>query len=272
MHASQVEMAAAPQRRWRRFVPLVILLVMGGWFARFAYLRISLEPTPRPEYWAEKIAALDPPPADCLSAKEILELLADRPFEAGFEAATSSQSGMYAGDQLAMLAGFWDESRADIAAAGRIFESSEFMELRRRLIDAADRGWVIHFEPTLNTAVPYASQFRAWSKWLVAHSRWSIEHARDNRAAVDDWRTVLRMSRSMERGGVLINHLVGVACVALVAQEMILESRAASTQTGAAMLLLESLGEARTANELLAGERYYTHSLLEYRYVRIGGD
>ena len=40
---------------------LTVVLALGGWFGRFAYLRIALRPTPRPEYWEAQLAALDPP-------------------------------------------------------------------------------------------------------------------------------------------------------------------------------------------------------------------
>ena len=45
--------------RWRRWAVVgVVALVLCGWFARFAYLRITLRPTPRPEYWEAELAAL----------------------------------------------------------------------------------------------------------------------------------------------------------------------------------------------------------------------
>ena len=270
MHAAAVEISAPPVRRKRRVVAILLLLVLGGWFARFAYLRITLEPTPRPEYWAEKIAALDPPPAGALPENAILSLLADRPFEVAYSAATSTQPYMYQGDPTAPLRGPWDATRIDIVEVGKVFESSEFIQLRRQLIDATHRGWNIRVTPTPTPALSHFSPFRAWVKWLVAHSRWSIEHAGDPESAAEDWRTVLRMCREIERGGIVINRLVAIGCVALLSREMILDSKDAPA--GTAGRLIEYVDALGSHERTFVGEQYFIDSTLEYRYVREGGN
>jgi len=58
-------------RRWRRRRDLLMaFLALAAWFVHFAYLRITLRPTPRPEYWAAQIAALDPPPPGAIFSRK----------------------------------------------------------------------------------------------------------------------------------------------------------------------------------------------------------
>src|SRR5215813_778602 len=69
------------RRRWRRWIALLAMLGAGAWFARYAWLRMTLRPTPRSDYWNEQIARLDPPGPDALSEADMRQVLASRPWE-----------------------------------------------------------------------------------------------------------------------------------------------------------------------------------------------
>ncbi len=83
----QADSSPKPKRkpRYLRIAVYALLLVLGIAFARFAWLRITLEPTPRPEYWQAQIVALDPPPEGALTKDEAARLIADRPWESSPE-------------------------------------------------------------------------------------------------------------------------------------------------------------------------------------------
>jgi len=275
MHAVDGDKPVLSRRRVRRLIVAALVVVGIGWFGRFAYLRITLEPTPRPEYWARQLEKLDPPPDGAASAEKVIGLLQDRPFEAAFAAASTQPAVQRAWwDETLVLYGPWDDSRPEIVVATKIFESQEFISRRKAMIDLSRRHWAIIMPPTPRGFATHLSSVRQWAKWLIVHSRWSIEHARDPSAAVEDWLTVLRLSRDITRGGVVIHHLVGVSMIALTAQEMMYardSARALPDSRGLVTQIDEVIGPV-SLEAVYGGERLLTHSLLEHWYVREGGD
>ncbi|MBP7934108.1 MAG: hypothetical protein KA354_05600 [Phycisphaerae bacterium] len=73
--------AFRPPRRKRRgwLVLLVVILALYAWFGRFAYLRITLRPTPRPDYWQAQLQALDPPGPGAITWTQAYKILAKPP-------------------------------------------------------------------------------------------------------------------------------------------------------------------------------------------------
>jgi hypothetical protein len=191
------------RRRWRLWVVLVVALALAGWFAHFAYLRITLRPTPRPEYWEAQLAALDPPPPGALSADAAELVLVNRPWEGG----PAFRKVFAQRDVTRVLRGPWDETRADIFVLTAIFKSQEFKDARAALVRAAQAGWREGF--SLAPGAGFSGLFghySGWSRILLVHSRWSTEHNDDVQAALEDWRITLRMSRQSRRAGHSLNN------------------------------------------------------------------
>ena len=67
----------------------------------------------------------------------------------------------------------------EIAEATAAFETESFVSGRKRLIDAAEKGWRISVPPTPDMLLPHLTEFRRWSKWIAAHSRWARERDHD---------------------------------------------------------------------------------------------
>ena len=59
-------------RRWRRWILLLVALLLCAHVVRFSYLRLTRRPTPRVAYWEARLAELDPPGPNALDAKEAL--------------------------------------------------------------------------------------------------------------------------------------------------------------------------------------------------------
>src|SRR5689334_22043723 len=69
-----------PRKRRRLWISLLVVLVLSVWLGRAAYLRVTLKPTPRPEFWeGELLSDSIPPPA-----RSVLDALSNRPFEKTF--------------------------------------------------------------------------------------------------------------------------------------------------------------------------------------------
>ncbi|MCK4658228.1 MAG: hypothetical protein KAV82_01785 [Phycisphaerae bacterium] len=250
---------------------LIVLVVLGGWFAHFAYLRITLRPTPRVEYWEAQIVALDPPPPGAISSQKANDILLDRPWESDPELTEALQN-----NGAEILRGVWDESRVDIIAATVLFETDEFKSARAELRQAAEAGWLDDSSFSL-TRVSWGlhSDYHIWSRWLSAHSRWSIEHHGHVEVAVEDWLVALQMSRQLRRARLGDAQLISSIADRVVANEMICCARDLRLPIDTRALALkidEILGPASSPRELLAGKRALAMCRLEQIYVRDGGD
>lgn len=270
--------AAAPLGRTRRtghrryWIAVGVLVMLAGWFAHFAYLRIARRPTPQPEYWETQLAALDPPPPGAIPWPKTLGLISARPW-----AIDPAIMALKDFDVSNLLAGPWDEKRPDVAAAIAVFRSDAFEKVRADMARGTEAGWC---EPTSlvpNAALSSLVQYRAWARWLVARSRWIRMSRPDNASsgAIEDWLTAFRLARQMRRSQAIIYHLIEEAIDALVAREMILaskESAEAIDTCGLARRIDEVIGPPQRPVELLRGEVVWLHCLLDYIYVRDGGD
>lgn len=287
---------AVPRRRWRKrwLVFLVIVLVLGGWFGRFAYLRMTLRPTPRPEYWQAKLEALDPPGPGAVKWADVSKLLMNCPQlvvpppvtqgrvgpggyplpptpGAGFVPASPRQP-----DMSDALAGAWDESRPVIQAAGQLFSSTAFKSGREAMRKAAEAGWWENGISVIpGSMLGSFANYREWARCLVAHSRWAREHEHDEQAMVDDWLTALRLAREVRRSHTLIAELVGTAMDNLVTQEIIVAVREGCVLSDAAGLArqIDAIrGGPAALEKTFEAWRIYGRCYQEYCYVREGGD
>lgn len=259
------------RRRWLRGAVWAAVVLAVAAFARFAYLRITREPTPRPDYWQAEMAKLDPPPPGALSDDEARDLLTDRPWET--HPALTSFNKFDVGN---LLAGSWSTTRPEVAAAEQVFQSDAFRNQRQRMREAVQRGWYVPFPlwPSTLDPTPFAAH-RQWAKWLVAHSRWARESAHDTPAAIEDWLTTLQMCRQLRRSRMVIPLLVETAIEALVAYEMMLaarESPAAVDTADLARRIDQIHGPPLLPSQLLRGERIYCHNEIDSMFVREGGD
>ncbi|MEE8169011.1 MAG: hypothetical protein V3T70_00550 [Phycisphaerae bacterium] len=263
--------AIRPARRWRRWAVMAALLaVFALWFGRFAYLRITLRPTPRPEYWAAKIAALDPPPEGAMAWKDVQPILTNRPWET-----MPGVTGQFKYDVTCILDGNWDPNRKDIVAADIAFRSPSYRDAREMLERAVEAGWREPYLPTPNARLSSLSACRGWARWLVAESRWRREAMDDVEGAVECWMLMFRLDRQMRRPQIRMAHLTALALHSLCANEMM---RAALEESGAidsrrlALAIDNFVQPDRPLGDLLEGERLRTHSDIEYIWVRDGGD
>ncbi len=256
----------------RRILTRAVVVVLVASFAHFAYLRITIRPTPRPEHWAARIAALDPPPPAALSAEEVYALLSNRPWEQDAELAKSFHYGHFDADQI--LAGPWDADRPEIAATDKVFRSDEFIQARAAVMSAARTGWYFPVDPSPAGFMPSYTVVRAWSRLLVAHSRWVRQTRRDLDAAAADWVAALEICRNSSRSRLLIGWLSESALLFIIGREMTCAAREGDHPRNVRALaeaVDRAIGPPQTRSMLLEGERLYIHSILEYKFVRERG-
>ncbi len=277
----------SPRRRRRRtpIVLLVVAAVLGIGFGRFAWLRITREPTPRPHYYEDLILALDPAPDDRAIAEQAMDLLGSPPwmwdeaptdffFETGVTTrpAVAAEWANRSRDILTVVQGPWDAARPDMTAAAAIFSWDGFEEARRTLGDSVRNGWREKIDLSTGQLSPLWT-YSDWSRWLVAHSRWIREAQGDPAIVVEDWLIALRLSRQARRLRLAASH--STAMDGDVAREMLLAAREGMGDVDTAALLREVdaiLGPLEPPSQLLAGEHLWMHHYLESVFVQEGGD
>lgn len=282
-------MPSSPPRRRRRVRVALLLLaaVFGVWFGRFAWLRITLEPTPRPHHYEALILALDPAPDDRVVAQRAMDLLSFPPW-VWDEAPTDFFSGVDVStrpavaaivpnrtlDITTVLQGPWDANRPDMAAAAAIFSWDGFEKARRTMGELVMTGWQERID--LSTGLPPPlSPYRTWSRCVLAHSRWVRETRGDPVIAVEDWLTALRLGRQARRSRVLMTQLVASGIAGEVASEMRLAAREGIGAVDTAALFRDVdaiLAPLESPSRHLEGERLWLHHCLESVFVREGGD
>src|SRR5262245_3366863 len=173
----------------RRLVPIALLLG-AGLFARFVWLRVTLRPTPRPEYWIQQIEALNPPQPGMLGIDDSMKLLEQLPKPSDPSADASALI-----DPIKRAT--WDESRPDTAALVRLVMDPSFAGLRERLIVASRRG--LRIPPRLwsgpeRSSVPVRRCVEEWALCLLAHARWLRENHGRADLLLEDWLAVIRLN------------------------------------------------------------------------------
>ncbi len=259
--------------RYRRYLKLAIAAALLFWFIHFAYLRMTLQPTPRPAYWAERLAALDPPPPHATPVETITKLLEDRPFELPASIAETEEISRF-DSRDAALTGDWDTSRTDIQKALAIVSSADFNSRRLRLIEATTPGW--QYKDTLDPddKSPLIN-LNQWARWLLVHARWSMRQNSDSTSAVADWICVASLARQVQRTGMLLNHLIAGADLARLGDELSYiarETRVSIDVHGLVVQLDAAVGQPTPASQIFEGDRAYMNAWLDRIYVREGGD
>lgn len=267
------------RRHMRRWVMLAAALLLVAWFGRFAYLRITLRPTPRPEYWQAKLEELYPLPADALTLPERDRILADRPWET----ATGPGSAGWRFD----LGPADDASRplyAD-ADASREFQKAEFQKARAAVIEGIQQGWRgdLLADPWNNGISAGCFQ---WAAALIRHARWSREQAANGQevkvrpsgapAAREDWLAVLHMGRQLQWGRRASFAYIWTRIEERLADELI----QAAARDGTEDLHVREMASEVDAHRLkvdrpsgyFEGDRIALHAQLEQCYVREGGN
>jgi len=271
-------------------VGLVGVLLLGGWFWHFCSLRLTLRPTPRPECWAAKIAELDPPPTGALSAERAAQHFAE------LEALWVWGPGDFSDGRLGdALRGPWEPEHWDLFRFARVVDSGKvpfskvvadgdprlfsgptmFDEARQPVLATVAAGWAPGNDPDNQWSFGFRQRVRHMALWLVVHSRWAWEQEGDLPTAVEDWLTVLRMGRELQRGRRTDSLRDGLRIQAWAVQEMIycaLANPAAMETRGFAEQVADVLGPLATPENLVTGERLAMHARLEQCYVREGGD
>ncbi len=282
-------MPSSPPRRRRKVRVALLLLaaVFGVCFGRFAWLRITLEPTPRPHHYEALILALDPAPDDPAIAEQAMDLLGSPPwawdeaptdFFCGADVTTrpavDAEWAKRNRDINTVVLGPWDANRPDMAAAAAIFSWDGFEEARRTMGNLVEVGWQEKLD--LSTGwLPSFSMYRAWSRWLVAHSRWIREEQGDLATAVQDWLIALRLGRQTRRLQLPMPQLGASSIASVVASEVRLAAREGMGTVDTAALLREMdaiLGPLQPPSQLMEGERLWMHHYMESVFVQEAGD
>lgn len=272
--AVQANHSKAVSRRRRRWpwVLLALLVVGGVWFGRFAYLRVTLRPAPRIEYWNAELARLFPAPPDALPMSQIDAALTSRPFELDPQITSLPSTATQPYDVSDCFRRRWDSPRPEVMATRAVLAGQEFAEACRILEDALSRPW--HFPPSsdpMNVHPSYhlMEDARQWARWLVVHSYWAAGQGQTG-AAVRDWRLVFQLAGQLRRQPATIPHLVAMAIEELAAQEM---TEAAREGIGSADLhrltaqIDASLPPGDAVQKIIAAERISVLCWLEHVYV-----
>ncbi|MFH1418644.1 MAG: hypothetical protein ABII12_10225 [Planctomycetota bacterium] len=271
--ACTVDTKPAGRRRFLRprWVVLTIVLICVLCLLRFAYLRLTLVPTPRREYWENRIAALDPPGEGALAPSEVWDLLSNPPWE-GNAAVKASEEAF----DREFLAGPWKSDRLAVIAAESVFTSDAYREKQAAIREALQAGW--SDGGCLTGATPSWRWYQlhgTWAWWLVGHSRWTREQEHPIEETVGDWITALRLGRQLSRTRVFGGTWYMWNSHMLIAREMILTAREPHARIDTLALaaqVYEVIGPIEKPSEFLEGERLRLHALLDHMYVREGGD
>lgn len=270
---------AAPQRkrhRFRRWILLALALALAAWFGRFAYLRLTLRPTPRLAYWEAKVAALDPVPPGAVPAIKAVVAITAPPWIGDPE--LIALQGFH---PQQLLVGEWTASRPDYAVADRIFRTAEFNDARREILQCLEAGWQepIELDPTSFSGDLHG--YRMMGLWLLAHARWVQTQAPreqspggDPGAAVEDWMAILRLTRQIRRRQTTIPMLVANSMTDHLATEMRLTARAgtlAPDTRDLAARIERIIGAPLGPRKLLEGDRLAALCQMEFLFVREGG-
>lgn len=253
--------------RWR-WVLAFALLLSAAWFGRFAYLRIARRPTPRVEYWEERLAALCEVPPNAIPSARIPDLLRQLSWlGAGKPFATFLDPGR-------VLFGHWDSERDDITEVSALFRSSAFDQAYDAVQRAARAGWIDHANLDPGGWSYWTSSYDRCGRVIAAHARWVRHERSDMAASLGDWLTCIRLARQVERLPLADNQLVATRVLRWVAIDMLcaanephprIDSRAFASD------VLEVLGPFREPAEAFEGERIRLHSNLEQVFVRDRG-
>ena len=277
--------AAVPRRqrrRWRNWLVLAVAaMVLVGWLARSGYLRVTLRPTPRPEYWLEQLRELDPPGPGSITWAEAKALLGacaslvdshQPPGRQRFVGGTGMRQPVWLHSVLIRA---WDESRSDIQNAGALFSSTAFRDAQNATRKAVEAGWwdsSIDLSPSGTFDPPVL--YRDWAESLLAHSRWAREQAQDAGAMEDDWLIVLGLARQLRRSHLHEYEYEATRVDNLVANEIALTSREGLLHVdtlGLARRVAAVRGNDNWATKMMLAERIRERCQLEYYFVREGG-
>lgn len=260
-----------PRRRRRIWIVLLLGLAGAAWLGRFTYLRITLKPTPRTEYWSAQLASLDPAPAGGLTQLQIEDLLT------AFDYLTADPAviALPQFDITSDLNGVWRGDRPDIQLSIKLMETPKFSEAREEIRRGVRAGWQEQQKVGPNVVLASLAQYREIGKWLVSHSRYAHEELHDPRIVEDDWLLALGIARQARRQQLIISWLVVAAIQDLVMEEILLQSREgmAHPQVRRFIDQVDQLRAPRlTTRMILEGVRIYAHSLLDACYISEGGD
>ncbi len=262
--------ATVRRRRIRRWIVLAALLLCAGWLSRYAYLRMTLRPTPRPAYWEAKLAELDPPPPGAITEGQLAALLASGVFQSDPIIACVKNF-----DVDTLFVGEWNWARPEVLAARAYFRLGRFEVPRTRMSAAVRAGWRTSFDLLIVSHMFGSWEgVRNWGAWTVAHSRWARMAGRTD-AAVEDWLTVVRMGRQSRRPQTMYAWTLEAAlqdCVSLEILAACHERLGPVDSAGFAREVDEVVGPMPMMGEILRGEELVLRSSLEEVYVRDGGD
>ena len=266
----------ARPRRWRRRVTLLLFLVLAAWSARFVYLRLTVMPTPRPEYWEAKILALDPAGERAATPQEVWSLLWSRPWEAD-EALKALGDARNAGWRTAseVFRGEWNKDREDIVVVNRIMESPAFRESRDRLLRSLERGWRSDAFLEAGPVSVSAPSILPWVNWLNIHARCSQHRDESMEPSITDWLACLRLGRESGRCRRTEDQKRRSLIQEWTVRQMLLTATEphGPVDTAALARQVDALcpPEAKLS-EMLEGERLVMHARLEQVFAREGGD
>lgn len=195
--STQPDAAIPPKRRRRRrWIILALLLAAVVWIGCFVHTRLTGEPTPRPEYWTEKIMSLDPPPPGAITEDEALRILSQRPFEKNIRyQALKQETSIHI---RVLLDHPWDPHKKEIQILSDIFGDPTFVALRLELRQALQKGWPV--DPQVHSLVyRNIGDYDLWAMRLAMHGRWAIHDQNDPELMLDDWRMMLLLARQLQR-------------------------------------------------------------------------
>lgn len=253
--------------RWRRRVMLLLLLLAAVGLTRFVYLRITLQPTPRPAYWEAQIAALDPPAPGAVSVDHAMNLITGPPLDDFPEFTDRRQL-------IALQLGSWNVFRTDVRMANRLFATPAFKEWRDEVLQVLKAGW--QEPPVLRQQI--AAQSRSYYDlhyWLSAHARSCLTAPDRQHEAVEDWLGAVRLARQVGRGSVAFPIWIERVILNGAGREIICvanEKRLRLDTAALAVSVEAILGPVRSPEQLCAGVRMAAINELEHMFVREGGD
>ncbi len=250
----------------------MLYLCVATWLGRFVYLRLTLKPTPRLEYWQAQIEGIDPPGNNAADTEAVYKLLNESVWHH-----TREQ------DMPGPLTSTWSkpgniEWRKGVPRA-KPFTHPEYVQLRSWVRIALNAGWSEPLWTQMSGGVSgvdcFANRHEYWCRVLLLHSRVSRERGEGMDICMENWRMVISLARQIIRPRLSYYQYTASKYIRSTAQEMIFTAREPYDRINVRLLADEIqaiLGEPMKPSDLLEGERLLLHMLLECVYVRQGGD
>jgi hypothetical protein len=260
------------KRHWLAAVTGLVLLAAIAWIGWGIYLRLTLKPTPRNEYWISRINEIAPRPASPVSHAEAVNILSSQTWNN--QPPAPAQEG-YVRQSYGNLRSDADSGDPDgIEAFGNfVFVQDEFIAARNKVIALAARGWDRSIEWPLGWHV--ASIWRHWDSLLFRHGRWAHQIKGDTSTCLENWQAALQLGHCLEQSASWPENSSAYLSRALLGRNIAKDAPVVAMSIATNKViprLRHAAGPVLSTSQLRQWLQLEANAVLENLYVSSGGD